>query len=654
MLINDKEITKKNEDRLARDSFVENLASAIKNWKKNEKSLSIGLYGEWGSGKSSVLNLISQELKDKEDIIIFNFNPWIFSDTKDLIDIFFIELTKTISKNSKDKIGSGGFIGAILRLTKTISKNSKDKKLEKFYKNIRSYSKYLKPLSKLDPTGISEMSFDILAKEKSLEEIKEDIEEDLKSLGKKILIIIDDIDRLDKKEIKEIFKMVKVLGDFKSTIYLLSMDKEPVIKALEEVQNLDGAKYLEKIINAPLEMPNISKESLNQILKEELGKIPEDEEIQAMSIQCFKNIRDIKRYINILNFDYAVFKNKIDINDLANMTIIKVFEPEIFNYIKNNGFNELQEESYEVFIPTKIEVIKDKIKKLDEKILENILLNIFNNYNKETCISEYKYFNIYFNMKAKDIISYYELEKDILNTNDEKSLEELMNNFDFEEFEKILLNNLDKIKDKLQIIFNVLMNYKYREILDYKVTDLLIKIALKIEDEEKVFNLYQEAMKKTNNVDVLTNTLMITDEEIAKKYPNTHQKIFNANRIPILREIWKEKIKEYSEKNNILDEKIVFTILVLWKALDEAKYLSHIKEKIKEKANLIKFLKLFIRSEHDERVFNYEGLKTLIDPKEIFSRVKEIKENYQGEDQKLKLALEKFITNYEEENKDIK
>ena len=660
MLINDKEITKKNEDRLARDSFVENLASAIKNWKKNEKSFSIGLYGEWGSGKSSVLNLISQKLKDKEDIIIFNFNPWLFSDTKDLISIFFEEFVKVLVKDS----GEG-----------------KIEEVKKLATTLLSYGKKLRPLTKLDPTGIAEMSFDILAKEKSLEETKEDIEEDLKSLGKKILIIIDDIDRLDKKEIKEIFKMVKVLGDFKNTIYLLAMDKEPVIKALREVHNLDGAKYLEKIINAPLEMPKTSEESLNQILNEELDKILEGEKIY-MDIQCFKNLRDIKRYINILNFDYHIFKDKINIIDLAHITIIKVFEPEIFNninhkklfdIINSNSISNLineRENKYTIFNesdnsqnkpkpkPTKISEIilqrnKDKIKKLDKKTLEDILSYIFDNYNREASISEGKYFDIYLNVNVENNISYYELEKDILNLNDEKSLEELLNklkpHLDFDELEKILLNNLDKIKDKLQIIFNVLMNYKYREILDYNVTILLIEIAKKIGDEEKIFNLYQEAMKKANNIGTLVLTLIYTNEEITKKYHYPHQKIFNANRIPILREIWKEKIKEYSEKNNIFYEKYFLTIFKGWKELNKKEYENYFKKEIKKEANLIKFLKEF--SNYKSYSFDYKSLKTLIDPKEIFSRVKEIKENYQAEDEELKFALENFITNYAKEEK---
>ena len=81
------------------------------------------------------------------------------------------------------------------------------------------------------------------SKEESLLSIKKDLDKLIKQKKRKILVIIDDIDRLSDFEIRQIFQLVKLIADFPQTIYLLSFDREVVVKALENVQ-----KILEKNI----------------------------------------------------------------------------------------------------------------------------------------------------------------------------------------------------------------------------------------------------------------------------------------------------------------------------------------------------------------------------------------------------------------------
>ena len=77
---------------LKRSNFAENLASNIENYfKYNNESLTIGLMGEWGCGKTSLVNLTQKYLKDSE-IKIMYFNPWIYNSYDHLIDEFFNEL----------------------------------------------------------------------------------------------------------------------------------------------------------------------------------------------------------------------------------------------------------------------------------------------------------------------------------------------------------------------------------------------------------------------------------------------------------------------------------------------------------------------------------------------------------------------------------
>lgn len=100
-------------------------------------------------------------------------------------------------------------------------------------------------------------------------------EEDLK-----IIVSIDDIDRLSEEEIIAVFQLVKALADFPKTIYLLAFDYDVVVKALGKIQHGDGKEYLEKVIQVPFEIPAPNMVSIHEALLSKLntllGDIPED------------------------------------------------------------------------------------------------------------------------------------------------------------------------------------------------------------------------------------------------------------------------------------------------------------------------------------------------------------------------------------------
>ena len=71
--------------------------------------------------------------------------------------------------------------------------------------------------------------------------------------------MIDDIDRLNHVEIRQVFQLVKKLADFKNTVYLLAFDKDVVLDGFEaKCKQAPGEQYLEKIITVPFDVPNPS------------------------------------------------------------------------------------------------------------------------------------------------------------------------------------------------------------------------------------------------------------------------------------------------------------------------------------------------------------------------------------------------------------
>lgn len=106
----DKAITSKNEDLFYRKENATALAKIIKSY-QDEDSISIGVIGDWGNGKTSFVNMVLEDFKDDENFIIINFNPWNISTRKQLISDFFtklsIEIGRTNSSEQYQKISNG-------------------------------------------------------------------------------------------------------------------------------------------------------------------------------------------------------------------------------------------------------------------------------------------------------------------------------------------------------------------------------------------------------------------------------------------------------------------------------------------------------------------------------------------------------------------
>ena len=181
-------------------------------------------------------------------------------------------------------------------------------------------------------------------------EAKEKLCKALEDFNHKIIVFIDDIDRLTTPQIKDIFQLVKQVGDFPNIIYVLTMDREIVCNALSEYHNIDGDEYLKKIVQVSFEVPEIDRSLLPEILKGRLSKFIHkndcEEEFENNNYfekvleYCvnpyIKNIRDINRLLNAFQFKYGALWKETSFVDLLAITAIEIFEPKLYEWIFNN------------------------------------------------------------------------------------------------------------------------------------------------------------------------------------------------------------------------------------------------------------------------------------------------------------------------------
>lgn len=327
MLSPDLPIAKLEEDGLNRGSFAESLAKTLVQY-SFPSSLTIGLYGEWGSGKTSLLNMVFENVERIDDgVVVLRFNPWLCSDPKQLVTQFFKQMATAIK----------------------LKKRAADKAWEL----IDQYADILGATSVIPVAGEIVAAFTKVLTKKAEEETKEqtnDLQESKNQIIKKlkdekikIIVSIDDIDRLSEEEIVAVFQLVKSLADFPNTIYVLAFDYDVVVRALGKVQHGDGKEYLEKIVQVPFEIPvpNIDDihEALFSKLNGILGDIPEedwDKETWAKLFQqgiknYIRSIRDVIRYTNVFSLKYELLKNETSAADLLGLTCLQVFEPTVYS-----------------------------------------------------------------------------------------------------------------------------------------------------------------------------------------------------------------------------------------------------------------------------------------------------------------------------------
>lgn len=334
----DKPIKIDEEDLLRRLFFSKQLAKALYECDASD-GLVIGLFGEWGSGKTSVLNMAMNEIKkmgeeSEEEPLIVTFSPWSYSDKDNLTRLFFHRLITRIEGQDNQ-----------------VKKKELGKKLKK-YVNILDglalvpvFGNALAAVLK----GFARDWVNKLLEVPDLDKAKEDLEAIMKESEQKIIVVIDDIDRITNSQIRDIFHLAKQVGNFPNIVYILSMDREIVCRALKEIHNIDGHEYLEKIIQIPFEIPRMSKgkvrdyllNQLNQIISEIAGEVKVDRRYwDKIFINCIMpyldNLRDANRLINVFRFKYEALYQEVSVEDMIGITTLEVLEPKLYKWIYNN------------------------------------------------------------------------------------------------------------------------------------------------------------------------------------------------------------------------------------------------------------------------------------------------------------------------------
>lgn len=316
--LKDVPIAKLQQDSLGRECFVNTFYNII-NETQNNRNI-ILLNGMWGEGKTSVLNCLENLANDKfASRFVFRWvNPW--------------------QNYTKER-----FVNALLE-------------------EINLFLQYTYPKDTISPSLFEKLSFsvqphpliniNILHSKKSSNigvNIKE-LSSKLKSKLCRLIIIVDDLDRLDKKQILDILSIVYLFSECNNIIFILSANQAKVEDSLTERQTADKGSdassyykayqgYLEKIATNIITLPSILPEFLKKNLLQQLKNLQfkfTQEEKEHIPISLFHNLRDLKRtlqaFYNVMK--QPTIQGEINPYHMLFVTFLYVFTPKIYTKIE--------------------------------------------------------------------------------------------------------------------------------------------------------------------------------------------------------------------------------------------------------------------------------------------------------------------------------
>lgn len=308
----------------------ESLYEKLVNTNIENDCFAIGITGVWGSGKSTFLENLKEQL-DKSFTVI-NYNPWNCQDTTQIVSNFFLCLNESLGEDERE-------------LTKSILDYSESLQAE-------------------DISWASKLASLILPKEdKSIQTLKTMVNNHVKTSKRSIAIIIDDIDRLDKDETLEVLRLIRITANFANMVFVVAYDSRHVVQMLAENGIDNGYEFLHKIFQLEYSLPTYEDYKIPQILYTELISVITDRNKQQLLkdvvtsrnnatnkyvfLNYLTNFRDVKRFVNAFALSYYQMEKSelivdYDLIDLFWLELLHYSDVETYTNLYLNRFDYLE------------------------------------------------------------------------------------------------------------------------------------------------------------------------------------------------------------------------------------------------------------------------------------------------------------------------
>ena len=510
--------------------YVSTIVEKLMETQIDNHSFAIGITGEWGSGKTTILEAIEKkikEIKDKTDIV--KFNPWMCRTPEQVTHDFFASLRHQLSKKHS-----------------TLSKS------------INEYAEIINELT-IQPHSVLGFQVPSFNKKKSLFETKKELSEKFKKLPNPIVVFIDDLDRLERDEVFEVLRLIRNTGDLSNVIYIAAFDKEYVSCILEDKNIKDATSYLEKIFQVEIPLPKVDDFSIwktllkdlseqdysyNKIISEWVDNTFKNDD-RELIIRVLGNYRRVNRFARIfmLNLNYGYnnekLRNELNKEDLFWLVLLQMYdmrtyvklknEPYCLLYFDNNKYklkkgilfdnavkNDRQSISCEPFWDKETPEILDRLfnsrNNLYIKILEEKGLRYYENYNKYFSLSVSP-----FKLSFSEINGLFSNEANAEKLVDTWIQNKYSNSILFQ-FNQINIDIIKNDKNKLKVFIEAILFYGMKSNTTSQIKNLLQENLFQGQEtkefvSELVYSWIEKKVEESNtlkNLSYLLNSLYLT------------------------------------------------------------------------------------------------------------------------------------------------
>ncbi|KPQ06822.1 MAG: KAP family P-loop domain [Rhodobacteraceae bacterium HLUCCA12] len=311
----------------------------------------VGIEGAWGSGKSSLLFLIGDELRKLPSTrrpSIINFRPWLIGSRDALITGLFSDLSSELEKFALEA-------GDATPLYKSKAQEA-SKALRSFMNGLSRTGAAIEVVGEASGWGPAKLIGksvraigDITRGESAspqLSELKDKLVKSLRELDHRFIVTIDDVDRLEPAEVIEILRLVRSVVDLPNVIYILCYDSEILAQSIERAAGVKSGKaYLEKIVQLTAMVPQPEPFQLRQWFTDELHQIAsvkDDDELSRLRAvidheggRQLLTPRSVIRALDAIRFFWPALRDiRADLADLVWLQIIKDGNPALYRWIE--------------------------------------------------------------------------------------------------------------------------------------------------------------------------------------------------------------------------------------------------------------------------------------------------------------------------------
>lgn len=336
---NDQPISSECDDKLNRKLFAQEIANLLI-LDDGDPCLTVSIEGQWGQGKTSILNMVQEAFsKTESHPIVVTYNAWVNGKSESLIQDFLIQFTAQLGLTDHTEESK--------KIAEELLSYSKLFSVAKLIPGVEPWGSLIENI--FNSVGGATQSISNL-KELNVTDKKAQVSKRLKRLNKPIVVIIDDIDRLTPEECFQVLRLVKAVADFPRTAFILAFEPSYLESVLASNKIDNSSEYIDKIVQLRIPLPTITSKDLDSLIDAcfendssnfNLNYYEDDRDRLSYIYQRYLRYiitspRDVNRVFNHFKFVYRLVKNQVCITDLFILSVISTKAHRIYSHIKSN------------------------------------------------------------------------------------------------------------------------------------------------------------------------------------------------------------------------------------------------------------------------------------------------------------------------------